>query len=200
MSERRSLKLASPQSGVEGRRPDRPVGVRHRVEQTRCFGGAATRSRRPSRHRQLNVAGRTDGRRFTAKASHLSLIDPGRAQGQLGRVPSGAGDAKPTRSGRPREISVPGHHDNFVVPQCGRGRQVEPSRNRAAIGVPAKFGCQLGPILDDHELDQSRGVEAERSGALLGEEIGNFAPLLHSPSDTGPDAALLLFSLFCWHA
>lgn len=142
-----------------------------------------------------------------------------------GRVTSGAGDTQADPFRRPRQISVPGHHDNFVIPQFERGRQVnrvvtaqskvfgvfagtsrellidtdrgqvgiqllkvrerlamltrpEPIQSagsregrptlriredarRRRIGALPQLGRQLGPLLDDDELDQRRGVEVE---------------------------------------
>src|ERR1044072_2948863 len=52
-------------------------------------------------------------------------IDPEDGGQPLGQVSSGAGDAQNDFFGRPREISTPGHHANFVIPQFERGRQVD---------------------------------------------------------------------------
>ena len=136
-----------------------------------------------------------------------------------------AGDAQANLFRRAREISVPGHHDNFVIPQFERRRQVDrvvaaqpqvfgvlagtnrkfvidayggqipiqrlkvcerpavlirskpiPSTSSRQgrpplrigkdarcrrIGTPPELGRHLRPVLDDHELDQRRGVEVE---------------------------------------
>lgn len=45
--------------------------------------------------------------------------------GRLFEAPAGAGDAQADCFRRPGEISVPGHHDNFVIPQFERGRQMD---------------------------------------------------------------------------
>ena len=67
-------------------------------------------------------------------------IDPEDGGQPLGQVSSGAGDAQTDFFGRPREISIPGHHDNFVIPQFERGRQVD----RVVTAQSQVFGVLAG--------------------------------------------------------
>ena len=162
---------------------------------------------------------RTQGFRTRARSTHRRSARP------LILVAVGASDTQANFLRRPREISVPGHHDNFFVPQFERGRQMdrvvtaqpqvfgvlagtnrefvidadgnqipiqglkacerltvlirpEPIQSPGShesrpalwigedarcrrMGTSPKLGCQLGPVLNDHELDQRRGVEVE---------------------------------------